>query len=136
MREDIKEEISFRLEMLLRQGVQEEVSWNYRHLNEVSYSELNQEGNNVNSVINNNQVFRSILKDAERKYDVHVFYAIFTLKELILLTVSNNAEQWQTERHNLRMHKPEAYIYDLTNKKYIVSQIKYIINDGCLIRTK
>lgn len=136
MGEDIKEEVSFRLEMLLRQGVKEDVSWNYRHLNKVSYSEINQDGHNVNSFIDDNQVFRNILKDVELKYDVYVYYAILASKELILLTVSNNAEQWGTERHNLRMHNPEAYIYDLTNKKYIVSKIKYIINDGCLIRSE
>ena len=82
--------------------------------------------------------YQDLVKDVEAKYNVHVFYGIFASEissdELVFLTVSNNQDEWAEELHNLKFHKPKAYIYNFTNKQIVEKQIKYIAKNCCLIR--
>lgn len=139
MLEQIREEISYRLELLLKLGcINEDVSLEYYNHGKVCYSNVDESDNYFNTVFDDNQKFKNILNEVEAKYDVHVFYAIFTsdasFEELAFLTVSHNPDEWAEERHNLRFHKPKAYIYSFTNKQIAEKQIKYIAKDCCLIR--
>lgn len=139
MLEQIREEISYRLELLLKLGyISEEVSLEYYNHENICYSNVDKAGSYFNARFDDNQEFKNILNDVEAKYNVHVFYAIFASEgssdELAFLTVSNNPEEWAEERRNLRFHKPKAYIYSFTNKQIVEKQIKYIAKDCCLIR--
>lgn len=139
MLEQIKEEISYRLELLLKLGcISEGVSLEYYNHGKICYSNVDKLGNYFNVRFDDNQTFKNILNDVEAKYNVHVFYGIFvsevSSEELTFLTVSNNPDEWTEERHNLRFHKPKAYIYNFTNKQIVEKQIKYIAKDCCLIR--
>lgn len=139
MLEQIKEEISYRLELLLKLGyISEDVSLEYYNHENICYSNVDKAGSYFNARFDDNQAFKNILNDVEAKYNVHVFYGIFASEissdELAFLTVSNNQDEWAEERHNLRFHKPKAYIYNFTNKQIAEKQIKYIAKNCCLIR--
>lgn len=139
MLEQIKEEISYRLELLLKLGyISEDVSLEYYNNGKLCYSNLDKADSYFNDRFDDNQEFKNILNEVEAKYNVHVFYGIFTSEgssdELAFLTVSNNPDEWAEERHNLRFHKPKAYIYSFINKQIAEKQIKYIAKDCCLIR--
>lgn len=139
MVEPVREEISYRLELLLKLCyINEDVSLEYYNHGKICYSNVDESGNYFNDRFDDNQKFKNILNDVEAKYNVHVFYGIFASEissdELVFLTVSNNQDEWAEELHNLKFHKPKAYIYNFTNKQIVEKQIKYIAKNCCLIR--
>ena len=140
MNEKIKEESIDRLEILLRQGVKEEVVYRYRHENKVCYSVKDETGHIVHRDFDDDPELKKILQSIEQEYDVHVYYGMVNdlgfAKVLTLLAVNKYENEWAEEKRSMLVHRRAlAYAYDIKNPWSEAGEMQYKIVEGGIVRT-
>lgn len=139
MNEKFREEAIDRLEILLRQGMKEEIVYQYHRENKICYSVKDETEHMVHIDFDDVPALKKIVQSIEREYDVHVYYGTMNdfgfAKILSLLAVSEYENEWEDERNAMRYHRRAiAYTYDLKNPWNEVGEMQYKIVEGGLVR--
>lgn len=83
--------------------------------------------NGILHILNENKEYLEIVKSIEDKQNILVYYCILerTTNELILLSVSNNKENWSSEVGDLAVGFINTYIINLNNQnEYEIAEIE------------
>lgn len=140
MNDKIREEAIDRLEILLRQGMKEEIVHRYHTENKVCYSEMGDTGHIIHQDFDDAPELKKIVQSIEQEYDVHVYYGTLNdlgfAKILSLLAVSEYENEWADERHAMLFHRRAiAYAYDIKNPWSEAGEMQYKIVEGGMVRT-
>ena len=140
MNEKFKKEAIDRLEILLRQGMKEDIVYRYHKENKIFYSEQDETGHIVHRDLDDDPELKEIVRSLEQEYDIHVYYGTMNelgfAKILSLLAISEHENEWEDERNAMQRHRRAiAYTYDLKNPWSEAGEMQYKLVEGGLVRT-